>query len=95
MSNYEYIPYPNPDVIYQDEDDGWAVLVNMDTGNSIAVNSTGKSIWKAADGRKSVGKIIGLIKESFSSVPDDIDNDVAGLIDNLRANGFFGYKVEY
>jgi hypothetical protein len=94
MQDYEYIPYPNPDVIYQDEDGGWAVLVNLDTGNSIAVNNTGKFIWKAADGRKSVGQIIGNIKEAFSSVPENIDKDVAELVENLKANGFFGYRVK-
>jgi DNA-directed RNA polymerase specialized sigma54-like protein len=94
MLDYDYIPYPNPDVIYQDEDGGWAVLVNMDTGNSIAVNNTGKFIWKAADGRKSLGQIISHIKESFSGIPDDIEKDVAELVDNLKANGFLGYKVK-
>ncbi len=94
MPDYEYIPYPNPDVIYQDEDGGWAVLVNMDTGNSIAVNNTGKFIWKAADGRKSVGQIISHIKETFSGVPDNIDKEVAELVENLKENGFFGCRVK-
>jgi len=94
MPDYEYIHYPNPDVIYQDENDGWAVLVNMDTGNSLAVNNTGKFIWKAADGRKNVGQIINQIKETFSGVPENIDRDVTELVENLRKNGFFGYRVK-
>jgi hypothetical protein len=94
MPDYKYIPYPNPDVVYQDEDGGWAVLVNLDTGNSIAINTTGKFIWKAADGRKSVEQIIGHIKETFSGVPENIDKDVAELVENLKLNGFFGCRVK-
>lgn len=67
----------------------------MDTGNSIAVNAAGKFIWKAADGAKDVCRIIYLIKEAFTDVPGDIDHDVLELVDQLKANGFFGSKVNY
>jgi len=32
MIDSSYIPFPNPDVILQEEGDGKAVLVNLDTG---------------------------------------------------------------
>jgi hypothetical protein len=94
MIDQSYMPLPNPDVIFQEEDDGWAVLVNLDTGNSLALNSTGRLIWKAADGRRSISDIIVIIKETFSGVPEDISDDIMETVGSLKANGFFGYEIK-
>jgi hypothetical protein len=88
----DYIPLPNPDVICQEEEDGWIVLVNMDTGHALALNRTGAFIWKCADGKKSVGQIIAGIKAAFSGVPDDLDNgELLDVVNTLKENGFFGH----
>jgi len=89
-----YIPFPNPDVILQEEGDGKAVLVNLDTGNAISLNVVGRFIWDAVDGNISVGEIISKIKQNFSSVPDNISDDVIMLVNTLKQDGFFGYIVK-
>ena len=94
MRDFSYIPFPNPDVILQEEGDGKAVLVNLDTGNAISLNAVGRFIWDTADGNTSVEEIISKIKQNFSSVPDDISDDVIILVNTLKLNGFFGYEVK-
>ena len=89
-----YIPFPNPDVIFRDEGEGKAVLVNLDTGNAVSLNVVGRFIWDLADGNISVKDIIHTIEQSFSSVPDDISEEVISLINILKLNGFFGLEIK-
>ncbi len=89
----EYIPFPNPDVILQEEEGGKAVLVNFDTGNAISLNTVSRFIWETADGSISVEGIIKKIKQNFSSAPDDISKDVIETVKTLKSNGFFGSEV--
>jgi len=94
MIDSSYIPFPNPDVILQEEGDGKAVLVNLDTGNAVSLNVVGRFIWDAVDGNISVGEIISKINQNFFSVPDDISEDVISLVNILKLNGFFGYMIK-
>ncbi len=94
MVDSKYIPFPNPDAILQDEENGNAVLVNFDTGNAVSLNAVGRFIWETADGNLSVEEIISGIQQSFSSVPDDISKDVIMLVSILKLNGFFGVEVK-
>jgi len=88
-----YVPFPNPDVILQEEGDRKAVLVNLDTGNAISLNAVGRFIWETADGNITVEEIINRVKQNFLSVPDDISEDVIILVNILKQNGFFGYMI--
>ena len=53
----DYKPFPNPDVFFQEEADGSAVLVSFDSGHSISLNSVGHFIWHAANGDSTVAEI--------------------------------------
>jgi len=90
----KYVPFPNPDVILQDEGNGNAVLVNFDTGTAVSLNAVGRFIWEKADGNLSVSGIIDSIEQSFLSVPDDISEDVTMLVKVLKLKGIFGVEVE-
>jgi hypothetical protein len=90
----DYVPTANPDVLVSEEDNGWAVLVNLDTGNSFALNPTGVFIWNMADGKKTVGDIIREIRGTFSGVPQGIEGDVCGLAARLKDRGFFGREIK-
>ncbi len=94
MVDFNYIPFPNPDVILQEEGDGKALLVNLDTGNAVSINSVGRFIWKTADGNLSVEEIIENIKHHFLDVPNDISEDVIKLVNLLKFNGFFGCEIK-
>ena len=89
-----YMPFPNPDVILQEEENGSAVLVNLDTGNAVSLNLVGRFIWDITDGNISVAEIINEIKQNFSNVPDDISEEVIILVNTLKQNGFFGYVIK-
>ena len=89
-----YMPFPNPDVILRDEGEGKAVLVNLDTGNAVSLNSVGRFIWETADGNISVEEIIAIIEQSFSSVPDEVSEEVISLVNILKLNGFFGVEIK-
>lgn len=89
----EYIPFPNPDVILQEEEGGRAVLVNFDTGNALFLNPVSRFIWETADGSISVEGIIKKIKQNFSCVPDNISKDVIETVNTFKVNGFFGSEV--
>ncbi len=94
MADFSYIPFPNPDVILQEEGDGKAVLVNLDTGNAVSLNAVGRFIWNAVDGNISVEEIINKIKQNFFAVPNDIGDDVIKLVNILKLNGFFGCEIK-
>ena len=94
MIDNSYIPFPNPDVILQEEKDGKAVLVNFDTGNAVSLNSMGRFIWETADGNLTVAEIIENIEQNFSNVPNNIGEDVINLVSILKFNGFFGFEVK-
>lgn len=86
-------PIPNPSVIFREGVDGWAVLVNMDTAASVALNPTGILVWKTIDGRRSVRSVVEKVKENFANVPDSISDDVLSLIKILQDDGFVGVEV--
>ncbi len=89
-----YKPFPNPDTILKKEENGQFLLVNLDTGKAVSLNAMGMFIWKTADGNITVAEIIDKIRQSFSSVPEDISKDVTGTINILKLNGFFGVEVK-
>ena len=94
MIDISYIPFPNPDVILQEERNGTAVLVNFDTGNAVSLNSMGRFIWETADGKLTVAEIIDNIEQNFSNVPNNIGEDVIKLVNTLKLNGFFGSEFK-
>lgn len=73
-------PVANPAVIFREGADNWAVLVNMDTAASIALNPTGILILKLIDGKRSVESIVKGLRDQFKSVPDSLTDDVVSLL---------------
>lgn len=89
----DYKPFPNPDVFFQEEADGSAVLVSFDSGHSISLNSVGRFIWHAANGDSTVAEIIELIREHYEDVPDSVSDDVLEMVQILKLNGYFGEEI--
>jgi hypothetical protein len=87
------IPIPNADVLCGDVADGWAVLVNVDSAASIALNATGVAIWQLVDGRRSVSDIVMALAAQFRNVPPSMESDVVSLLDRFAEQGFVGYEV--
>jgi hypothetical protein len=86
-------PLPNPAVVFREELDGWAVLVNLDTAASLALNPTGIVVWKLVDGKLSVQDIVASVGCHFRDVPDTMPDDVIALLDTLAEDGFIGHEL--
>ncbi len=91
--NLDYKPFPNPDICFQEEANGSAVLVSFDSGHSISLNSVGRFIWQAADGDKTISEIIELIRAYYEDVPDSVSDDVLEMVLILKLNGYFGEEI--
>ena len=91
----DYIPFPNPDVYIQVDDRNDIVLVNLDSGHSLALNLVGKFIWEAADGKTSVTTIIQQVIDTFDCVPEEVEKDVLTIVAELKADGFLGSEIPF
>jgi hypothetical protein len=90
-------PIANPTAVLREGFDGWAVLVNMDTGASVALNPTGIAVWKLIDGKSTVEEIVQAFKAHFhfnstTALPDRVNEDVQTLLSTLAEEGFVGYE---
>lgn len=88
------IPIPNPTVVLKEGIDGWAVLVNLDSGSSIALNPTGLVIWKAVDGKRDLDGIVSQVRQQFVGAPDSLAEDVKDILEAFVEDGFLGREVE-
>ncbi|MBU0491995.1 MAG: PqqD family peptide modification chaperone [Chloroflexi bacterium] len=86
-------PMPNPAAAYRAGLDGWAVLVNLDTAGSLALNPTGVVVWQLVDGRRTVDQIIAGVRQHFKDAPSTVDDDVVELLEDLAEEGFIGFEV--
>jgi len=86
-------PVPNPAVACRPADDGWMVLVNLDTGRSLALNPTAATIWRLVDGARAPGEIAAELREVFTDAPADLLDDVRQVLSSLSETGLVGYSV--
>lgn len=82
--------WANPGVVCQEGSDGWAVLINSDTVDSLALNPTGLAVWRLVNGRRSAMQIAAAVRRHFHDVPGSVTNDVINLLDILAEDGFIG-----
>ena len=73
--------------------DGWTLLVNPDTGTTIAVNRTGALIWKLANGKRTVDGIVAGVRRRFPNAPCSVSDDVAALLGTLSEEGLIGREI--
>ena len=86
-------PIANPTSFFKEDQNGWGVLVNLDTAASVAVNPTGSLIWKLIDGKRSSREIALAFMRSFQDAPPSAGEDVMSLLDSLAEEGLIGYEV--
>ncbi|MCX6690481.1 MAG: PqqD family protein [Methanoregula sp.] len=88
------IPVANPAVVSRDGLDEGKVMVNCDTGATIALNKTGALVWTLIDGRRNPEEIAEAVSRNFSDAPDTVKNDVAAFLVTLSEEGFLGYEIK-
>jgi len=87
------VPIPNPAVACRPSDDGWLVLVNLDSARSVALNPTAASIWRLIDGHRTPERIVAALATTWDDVPADAATHVDEVLSALEEGGFVGREV--
>ncbi len=69
-------PVAKPQIRLREESDSWVILFDPDTGNARVLNPIGVFIWKLLDGAHSVHDIADQIRNYYSSVADEVEQQV-------------------
>jgi hypothetical protein len=67
---------------------GECVLVDRERGRVLALNVTGAAVWDLLDGRRDAPAIARLIAEAADAPVEQVEADVARLVEQLVAEGF-------
>ncbi len=79
---------PSADIVAR-EIEGEIVIIPLVAGigdledELYTLNETGKAIWKSLDGKKTLGVIAKELASEFDAPIEEIERDVAGLVDEL------------
>ena len=79
---------PSPDIVAR-EIEHEIVIIPLASGigdledELYTLNETGRAIWKLLDGKRTLGAIAAEIASEFEGSPEEIERDVAGLVDEL------------
>lgn len=93
LFNTARIPLQNPDAVFREEFDDWAVLFNPDNAEAAGVNPVGAIVWGFIDGKRTIGEIIEVTKSSFEDAPETVAEDVTAFLTELESKGFIGYEL--
>lgn len=56
------------------------LIVDLDGGELFSLTGTGRAIWDAVDGKRSVADIVRMLAETHSAPDDEITDDVSELL---------------
>lgn len=73
----------NEPKVIQETIEGESVIVNLASGNYFSVDKVGAEIWENIEKGKSVGEIVDHLFCQYNADPDNIENAVKQLIDEL------------
>lgn len=79
----------NTDIFKQNEDclledmDGEMLLYNPTSSVTLHLNGPSAIVWQLCDGERSAEEIISLVKEAYPEQSEQIEEDVASVIDDL------------
>lgn len=88
-------PIRNPDVVFRQEFDEWAILFDPQTGNAFAINPVSAFIWKNLNGKHTLDELTILIKEEFVEIPENVQEDVLTFIKDMVDKGYVGFDVKH
>lgn len=88
------LPIRNPDHAMREADQGWTVLVNLDSAAAVALNETGMLLWNGVSGNATVAEIIDRAKGHFEDPPPEAEKDMLAVLETLRDTGLIGFEVK-
>ena len=84
----------NPEVVFRQEFDDWAVLFEPDSGETYGLDPVSAFIWQRLDGNKSKEEILAeLDKECEGGIPEDAPKHFDDFISDLQKHGLVGSQV--
>lgn len=84
----EAIYAPSEDIVAR-EIEGEIIIVPITTGLAdleeelFTLNETGREVWRALDGRRTLADVVDLLSRRFEAGPAEIERDVRGLVAEL------------
>ena len=85
-------PLANPELVFREEFDDWAVLFDPDTGDAYGLDPVGVFLWKRLDGAHTVDDLVEQLRgECEDEVPDEAPEHVQEFIAKLEKKGYVGY----
>ena len=85
--------FANPDLVFWEEFDDWAILFDPDSDKGVGLNPVSAFIWKRLDGKHSLEDIFRGLKETFTDAPNEAESHLMEFVDNLYERRFVGYVV--
>jgi len=85
------IPIPNPEFKLE-ELDSELLLYHPAKTKTVYMNETASLVWQLCDGKRSVGEITGLLKESFPDAADRVSEDVQSTLKTFAEHGAIEFK---
>ena len=84
----------NPEVVFRQEFDDWAVLFEPDSGETYGLDPVSAFIWTKLDGKNSKEEILtALEKECEDGIPEDASQHIDDFIADLEKHGLVGRKA--
>jgi hypothetical protein len=87
-------PIRNPDHALREADQGWTVLVNLDSAAAVALNETGMLLWNGVSGSATIAEIIDEVKNQFAAAPSGAEEDMMAVLETLQDTGLIGFEVK-
>jgi SynChlorMet cassette protein ScmD len=81
-------PIAKAQIRLREESDSWVILFDPDTGSARVLNPMGVFVWKRLDGDHSVRNIVDQIRQSYSGVAEEVEQQVTQFIEVLEKKGF-------
>ena len=83
----------NPDIVFRDEFEDFAVLFDPDSGEGYGLNQVGALIWKLLDGKNTFCEIKEKVGVGFQNVDTDVENHIDEFVQELIEKGLAGYEI--
>ena len=80
----------NPNVVFRQEEDDTALLIDPDTGALHILNATAMAVWKLLDGRRDLGRIMADLCDEFDGMDAAAESQVEEMLNHLLAVGAVG-----
>ena len=86
-------PIANPMVIFREESNGSAILLDTDSDKTYALNPVSAFIWNMLNGSNTKEIIVARLRqECEGGIPGNADKELDSFIQDLELNGLINYE---